>query len=207
MMLNEEDDGNASFPIAFILVDCSNAARDHAFLQVAVDGIKDTFSNCELNFYAYQSPDELVLTCLTILKSLKGKTNSPLQFIWASFYDFANLGEDSALAVLALHNALQQHTASQLRSIMIRGGEENDISFQWGVLLGSHSIIIHDLHSIANEKEWLVGSLEIENVEFAVCCDPFSHFKLPYNQTARIIGCMERSIAEPYLDNYSANLY
>lgn len=195
------------FPIAYILLDCCHQERDEEFLHMSLHSIKEYMANCELNFFAYKSPMDLTTTCLKIIQSLSGIAASPVQFVWVSYIDFVNLGDDAALSILSLHSALSMYSTAQFRSILLRGVDENDVSFQWSLMLNAVSINFVEAHTAMIGSEWLVGCLECDGHEFSIYSDPFSSLPRLSYELCDILGCIEKSTADPFLDSQHVTLY
>jgi hypothetical protein len=182
---------------------------DEIFLNHAVNTIKGCMEHCELNFFAYKSTDELSQICLNIISLFAETVTNPVQLLWVSSNEFVNLGDDASLGVLTLHSTLDAMTQSQYRAIIVRGGRENDVSFQWSLLLNAASITADELDAISKENHWLIGYVEIDGCEYKLSVDQFAKFPRINSEDSccTVMGITDKAAIEPYLDHQSAFLY
>ena len=205
-------------PVAYVLIDCCCPEEDAYFLESTVDLVKHAMEDSEINMIAYQSFDDLERKCLDIIKTIDSVIDNPIQLLWISSHRFAPLYEPSAIAVLALFEDLMNHSRSVTRTVLIHKEEDESVdqiqteTINCLALLMDAVVVsrVCNLSMILSSKEWLIGYVNVQGFDFAVCSTDTQSMKpngLFTDKSFSILGVIDSDQIQPYLDPTSYLLY
>lgn len=189
------------YPISHVLLDCQQAEQHTALLEHTVSRIQCLLEECELNFCTYQSKSELITKCIGITTEMcnSNRRSHPYQLIWiVDDSDAISLEDDSAVAILALFEAMRESSRFIYRSIIVHlNGLSND-AMAWPLLLDASLFHVDSIDEIQG-CSWNIGSLHINSVRLNVHSDRPCN-KLPIGQCCLLGVVADRTCIEPFFD-------